>query len=75
METIVRRRLFTEKEDFMLLRHINAERPFEASKGDLIKAWGRLATKLASHEEFSRPFGITGRSIYEAAHSSKYTRR
>ncbi|ETV69523.1 hypothetical protein H257_14759 [Aphanomyces astaci] len=55
MQTPNKRRLYTEQEDIMLLRQVNAERPFEAKKGEFMKVWGLVAKALADHEGFARP--------------------
>ncbi|RHY82270.1 hypothetical protein DYB26_015949 [Aphanomyces astaci] len=55
MQTPNKRRLYTEQEDIMLLRQVNAERPFEAKKGEVMKVWGLVAKALADHEDFARP--------------------
>ncbi|RHY14423.1 hypothetical protein DYB32_010852 [Aphanomyces invadans] len=39
----------------MLLRQVNVFRPFEAKKGEVMKAWANVAQPLADHEEFGRP--------------------
>lgn len=39
----------------MLLRQVNAARPFEARKGEVTKAWMAVAQTLADHAEFKRP--------------------
>ncbi|RLO01193.1 hypothetical protein DYB28_016159, partial [Aphanomyces astaci] len=54
-QTPNKRRLYTEQEDIMLLRQVNAERPFEAKKGEVMKVWGLVAIALADHEDFARP--------------------
>ncbi|RHZ14029.1 hypothetical protein DYB37_009407 [Aphanomyces astaci] len=55
MQTPNKRRLYTEQEDIILLRQVNAERPFEAKKGEVMKVWGLVAKALADHEDFARP--------------------
>ncbi|RHY00343.1 hypothetical protein DYB25_003299 [Aphanomyces astaci] len=55
METPQRRRVFNEKEDVMLLRQVNADRPFQAKKGEVMKSWASVAHQLAEHDDFGRP--------------------
>ncbi|CAK4764769.1 unnamed protein product [Aphanomyces euteiches] len=38
--TPTKRRKFTDDEDIMLLRQVNAERAFEARQGEITKAYG-----------------------------------
>ncbi|KAG9399371.1 hypothetical protein AC1031_011762 [Aphanomyces cochlioides] len=53
--TPTKRRKFTDKEDVMLLRQINAERPFEARQGEIMKVWASIAQALSEQVDFVRP--------------------
>ncbi|CAK4681920.1 hypothetical protein AeMF1_018681 [Aphanomyces euteiches] len=48
-------RKFTDDEDIMLLRQVNAERPFEARQGEITKAGTSVARALNEHADFRRP--------------------
>ncbi|KAG9410982.1 hypothetical protein AC1031_019014 [Aphanomyces cochlioides] len=50
-----KRRKFSDHEDVMLLRQVNAERPFEARHGEVMKVWASIAQKLDDDGEFDRP--------------------
>ncbi|RQM29331.1 hypothetical protein B5M09_002019, partial [Aphanomyces astaci] len=53
MQTPNKRRLYTEQEDIMLFRQVNAERPFETKKGEVMKVWG-----LVARAESARASGV-----------------
>ncbi|ETV77570.1 hypothetical protein H257_08495 [Aphanomyces astaci] len=55
MEPPQLRRVFNDKEGIMLLRQVSADRPFQAKKGAVMKAWVSIANQLAGHEDFGRP--------------------
>ncbi|KAG9403528.1 hypothetical protein AC1031_006168 [Aphanomyces cochlioides] len=50
--TPTKRRKFSDHEDVMLLRQVNAERPFEARRGEVMKVWASIAQKLDDDGEF-----------------------
>ncbi|CAK4080848.1 unnamed protein product [Aphanomyces euteiches] len=53
--TPTKRRKFTDHEDVMLLRQVNAERPFEARRGEVMKVWSSIAQKIENDGDFERP--------------------
>ncbi|ETV70313.1 hypothetical protein H257_14013 [Aphanomyces astaci] len=52
--TTASKRRFTEEEDVMLLREVNARMPFRARRGAVMDAWAEVAAALLSHEDFDR---------------------
>ncbi|KAH9183084.1 hypothetical protein AeNC1_014940 [Aphanomyces euteiches] len=53
--TPTKRRKFTDDEDIMLLRQVNAERAFEARQGEITKVWTSVGRALNEHADFRRP--------------------
>ncbi|ETV65065.1 hypothetical protein H257_18152 [Aphanomyces astaci] len=54
MSTPVKNR-FSEYEDVLILREVNARLPFMAKRGLVMVGWAAVAEAVASQEEFSRP--------------------
>ncbi|KAF0705811.1 hypothetical protein AaE_014368 [Aphanomyces astaci] len=54
MSTPVKSR-FSEYEDVLILREVNARLPFMAKRGLVMVGWAAVAEAVASQEEFSRP--------------------
>ncbi|RHY12245.1 hypothetical protein DYB36_008790 [Aphanomyces astaci] len=54
MSTPVKSR-FSEYEDVLILREVNARLPFKAKRGLVMVGWAAVAEAVASQEEFSRP--------------------
>ncbi|RHY15704.1 hypothetical protein DYB25_012128, partial [Aphanomyces astaci] len=50
----VKRRQFSQAEDLMLLRQVNAERPYEAPAKGIMKLLTSAAAALSGREEFTR---------------------
>ncbi|ETV94607.1 hypothetical protein H310_11868 [Aphanomyces invadans] len=55
MTTSVKRRVFTEREDVLLLTQVSAEMPFLARRGKIMDVWDSVARNLATIGEFDRP--------------------
>lgn len=50
--TVSRRYRFTETDDMLLLTQANADQPFEAGHGKVLRAWDAVAAKLVQHRDF-----------------------
>ncbi|ETW05262.1 hypothetical protein H310_04226 [Aphanomyces invadans] len=55
MTTPVKRRVFTEREDVLLLTQVSVEMPFLAHRGKIMDVWESVARNLATIGEFDRP--------------------
>ena len=55
MPTPSKRRVFTDREDVLLLTQISAESPHLARRGTIMDVWESVARNVASLAEFDRP--------------------